>query len=541
MSWMSAMFRGLRYRYSLAQGIFQKMQIGVKLCLACEVGCGSYRGLDTEQRAYWALLDRVNISPTRGRCEYFTTLLQGGAEDRQQAARQQHDSPVTSPRMGPTWAPSASMPAHIEGTASRVWHPRDVPAVPDRRGSAAGSLDGAPALGPREIPLSQVQIGRDAVGPDGKASPMNSEHASSMASSHAAVDEQQRGRQMWPGKDGRGSRAEGGGAYLGSASSPPHTTPFAAMPHQSLAPPIVGRQPQRAESVGESASVASSELPERPAGQTGHNGLPAWAPRRPPALKLGSSSARDAPVDYGKLYDAHGKAGRSGGAAGAGAEDHAASGDAGADSLMDGLSGPSDIPAGDCAPTAGGEAGLAGTGMGEQPGIGMGAVASALKAGAANVAKDAPEAGGTGGLQPPPGGATASGEPKGARRSSAGEPRQAQHGALPSRAALQAKVGSAFSRPGGESPRITNISECAPLETAADSLMSTDTAMYAGPGRPARDDGADWPPPMTTAGRRRLKRPILVRLSLAFHALSCLLFCPILYLTSLWLALSICY
>ncbi len=470
-------------------------------------------GPNTEQPACCAVeAESTGAAAWRGSVNPYMTLLQGGAEDRQHAAGLPHDSPVTSPRMGPTWAPSASMPAHIEGTASRVWHPRDAPAVPDRRGSAAGSLDGAPALGPREIPLSQVQIGRDAVGPDGKASPMNSEAASSMASSHAAGDEQQRGRQMWPGRDGRGSRAEGSAAFLGGASSPPNPTPFAAMHHQSLAPPILGRQPQRAESVGESASVASSELPERSAGQAGHNGLPAWAPRRPPALKLGSSSMRNAPVDYDKLYDVHGKSGRSGGAAGGGAEDHAASGDAGAESLMDGLSGPSDIPAGDCAPTAGGEAGLSGTGMGEQPGIGMGAVASALKAGAANVAKDAPEAPGAGGLQPPPGDGAGPGEPREARQSSAGEPRHAQHSALPSRAALRAKIGSGFSRPGGDSPRITNISECAPLETAADSLMSTDTAMYAGPGRPARDDGADWPPPMTTAGRRRLKRPILVRL-----------------------------
>lgn len=414
--------------------------------------------------------------------------------------------------MGPTWAPSASMPAHIEGTASRVWHPRDAPAVPDRRGSATGSLDGTPALGPREIPLSQVQIGRDAVGPDGKASPMNSEHASSMASSHAAGDEQQRGRQMWSSRDGRSSRAEDSRAFLGGASSPPNPTPFAAMPHQSLAPAIIGRQPQRVESVGESASRASSELPERPAEQTGLNAPPAWAPRRPPALKVGSSSVRNAPVDYGKLNDAHGKGGRAGSAAAGGAEDHAASGDAGAESLMEGLSGPNDIPAGDCAPTAGGEAELAGAGMGEQPGIGMGAVASALKAGAANVAKDAPEAPATGVLQPPPGDATASEEPKEARQSSTRDPRTAQYGGLPSRGALPAKLPSASSRPGGESPRITNISECAPLENAADSLMSIESTMYAAPSRPNRDDGADWPPPMTTAGRRRLKRPILVRL-----------------------------
>ena len=405
------------------------------------------------------------------------------------------------------------MPAHIEGTASRVWHPSDAPAVLDRRVSASGSVEGTPALGPQEIPLSQVQIGRDAVGPDGKASPMNSEHASSMASSHAAGDEQQRGRQMWSSRDGRGSRAEDGRAFLGSASSPPNPTPFAAMPHQTLAPPILGRQPQRAESVGESASVASSELPERLAGQTGLNSLPAWAPRRPPALKLGSSSARNAPVNYDKLNYTHGKGGSSGAAAAGSAEDHAASGDAGAESVMDALSGPSDIPAGDCGPTAGGGAELTGTSMGEQPGMGMGAVASALEAGAANVAKDAPEAPNTGVLQPPAGDSTAPAQPKAVRQSSTGEARPAQYGGLPSRGALQAKVGSAFSRPGGESPRITNISECAPLETPADSLMSNDATLYAGPGRSNQDDGADWPPPMTTAGRRRLKRPILVRLS----------------------------
>ena len=357
-----------------------------------------------------------------------------------------------------------------------------------------------------------MQIGRDAVGADGKASPMNSEHASSMASSHAAGDGQQRGRQMWSSRDGRGSRAEDNRAFLGSASSPPNPTPFAAMPHQSLAAPILGRQPQRAESVGESASVASSELPERLPGQVGLNGLPAWAPRRPPALKLGSSSGRNAPVNYDKLNYAHGKGGGSGAAAAGGAEDHAASGDAGAESLMDGLTGPNDIPAGDCGPTAGGGAELSGTSMGEQPGAGMGAVASALEAGAANVAKDAPEAPNTGVPQPAPGDAMASAEPKEDRRSGTGEARHAQYGGPPSWGDLRAKPGSAFSRPGGESPRITHISECAPLEMPSDSLMSNDTILYAGPGRPPRDDRADWPPPMTTAGRRRLKRPILVLL-----------------------------
>lgn len=416
------------------------------------------------------------------------------------------------------------MPVHIEGTASRVWHPREAPTLLDRRVSASGSVDGPPALGPREIPLSQVQIGRDAVGPDGKASPMHSEHAASMASSHTAEEEQQRGRQMWANRDGQGSwAAENSRVSFGSACSPPNPTPFSAVPHQSWAPPLIGRQLHKADSMGETASVASSELPERPAGQTGQASYPAWAPRRPPALKLGGPCAHDRPVDFDKLNNAHGKAG---GSAAGGAEENAASGDAGGDTLMDALAGPSDIPAGDNGPTAGGEASLDATSIGEQPGGGMGAVMTALEGGAANVARDAPEPPSNAAQQSPAHEAKASRVPREDRQSSTGGAQEAQHGGLPPRAALQTKIGSIPIRPGGESPRIANISECAPLETTADSLMSYDGTPHPGPGMQNRDDAADWPPPMTNAGRRRLKRPILVhsliRLSDPAQSCSCL-------------------
>lgn len=445
-------------------------------------------------------------------------LLQGGGDRHVAGTASVNGSPACSPRQGPSWVPPASMPAHIEGTASRVYHPRDAPAAQDRRVSASGSGDGAPALGPREISLSEVQIGRDAVGPDGKASPMNSEHAASMASSH--TDEQPRGRQMWGSRDARvgirAAAAEESRFSLGSASSPTGRTPFGAAPHQSLAPPIVGRQLQKQESVGESTSVGSSELPERPpaqstqSGQNKQSGHPAQALRRPPALKLGSSNTQDSPIDFEKLTDTHGRARGSGSAAAGGAGDHAASGDANAESLMDAVAGPSDIPAGDAGPTAGGEAELNGTSMGEQPGNAMSAVVSALKTGAANVARDAPDAP-SGAPQPPqPGEPRSARDARDARRSAPGEAREAQLAGLPPRGAMHAKAGNLSSRAGGDSPRIANISECAPLETPGASLMSMDETLFPGPGRLNRDDGAEWPPPMTSAGRRRLKRPIMV-------------------------------
>ena len=449
-------------------------------------------------------------------------LLQGDG-DRHVAGRASvNGSPACSPRQGPSWAPPASMPVHIKGAASRVYHPRDTPAAHDRRVSASGSVDGAPALGPREISLSEVQIGRDAVGPDGKASPMNSEHAASMASSHA--DEQPRGRQMWASRDARvgiraAAAAEESRLSLGSASSPPGPTPFGAAPHQSLAPPIVGMQLQKQESVGESTSVGSSELPERPlaqstqSGQRGQSTHPAQAPRRPPALKLGSSNTQDSPIDFEKLTNIHGRAHGSGSAAAGGAGDHAASGDANADSLMDAVAGPSDIPAGDAGPTAGGEAELNGTSMGDQSGNAMSAVVSALKTGAANVARDAPDALSSAPQPPQPGETRSARDARDARRSAPGEAREAQLGGLPPRGAMHAKAGNFSSRAGGDSPRIANISECAPLETPGASLMSVDEAPYPGPGRLNRDDGAEWPPPMTNAGRRRLKRPIMVLFS----------------------------
>lgn len=419
---------------------------------------------------------------------------------------------MTSPRLGPGWAPRAALPVHVEGAARRVWHPRDAPAVQERQGSAAGSVDGPHlALGPREIPLSQVQIGRDAVGPDGKASPMTSEHAASMASSHA---EDQRGRQMWGSRDGRSSRAaEESRLSLGGASGTLEagpSTPFGAATHQlpGMTPPIVGRQLMKADSMGESASVASSELPERPVGQNGH---PAWAPRRPPALKLSSyNSMHDSPADFDKLNDAHGKAAGSGAGAGGGTDVHVASGDATGDCLMDAIAGPSDIPAGDNGPTAGGEARLNEPNLGEQPGGGLGAVVTALKTGAANVAKDAPDAPSSSAQQAQqaqPGEGRAPRGAQEARQSASGD---AQQGGLPPRGAMHAKAGPSH-RLGGESPRIANISECAPLETPLDSFMSNDGGPSSGPGRHQRDDGADWPPPMTNAGRRRLNRPIMVR------------------------------
>lgn len=311
-----------------------------------------------------------------------------------------------------------------------MWHPREAPTLLDRRVSASGSVDGPPALGPREIPLSQVQIGRDAVGPDGKASPMHSEHAASMASSHTAEEEQQRGRQMWANRDGQGSwAAENSRVSFGSACSPPNPTPFSAVPHQSWAPPLIGRQLHKADSMGESASVASSELPERPAGQTGQASYPAWAPRRPPALKLGAPCAHDSPVDFDKLNNAHGKAG---GSAAGGAEENAASGDAGGDTLMDALAGPSDIPAGDNGPTAGGEASLDATSIGEQPGGGMGAVMTALEGGAANVARDAPEPPSNAAQQSPAHEAKAPKVPREDRQSSTGGAQEASMaGCLP--------------------------------------------------------------------------------------------------------------
>ena len=240
-------------------------------------------------------------------------------------------------------------------------------------------------------------------------------------------------------------------------------------------------------------------------------------------MKLGASSARDSPVDFDKLNNAHGKAG---GSAAGGAEENAASGDVGGDTLMDALAGPSDIPAGDNGPTAGGEASANATSIGEQPGGGMGAVMTALEAGAANVARDAPEPPSNAAQQSPAREAKGLRDPREDRQSSTGGAQGAQHGGLPPRTALQTKIGSISIRPGGESPRIANISECAPLETTADSLMSYDGTPHPGPGMQNRDDAADWPPPMTNAGRRRLKRPILVhlliRLSDPAQSCSCL-------------------
>ena len=413
-------------------------------------------------------------------------------------------SPVASPRHGLTSAQSPNMPMHLGGPRGKGWRefPREAQAAQERRGSAAGSLDGPLALGPGEIPLSDVQIGRDAVGPDGKASPVVSECAASAASSR--TEGEPRGRQLRSSRHMQSSRAaEESQASLRSAASPP--TPFGAGAHQlpGLAPPIVGRQLQKAESMGESASVASSELPEHlPPRQNG------WGPHRPPPLKLKHSSTQDGhSANLDKLNDFSGKAG--GRAAGGGAGDQAASGDANAESLMDAVGGPSDIPAGDDAPTAGGEATTGGLSMGEQPAGGM---MTALRSGAANVARDAPEAlAGRGGSRPQ------IGEARPARdaswQSGHGE---AQHGGLPPRGgAMHGKVAlpalpSGPGRPGGDSPRIANISESAPLETPLDSLMSTEGTAFPGPGRAHRNDEAEWPPPMTNAGRRRLNRPILV-------------------------------
>ena len=418
-------------------------------------------------------------------------------------------SPVTSPRQGLNSALSPGMSMHLGGPRGKGWHPREAQAAQERRASAAGSLDGPLALGPGEIPLSDVQIGRDAVGADGKASPVMSECAASAASSR--TEGEPRGRQLCSSRHMQSSRAaEESQASLGSAASPP--TPFGAGAHQlpGLAPPIVGRQLQKAESMGESASVASSELPEQlPRRQNG------WVPHRPPPLKLKHSSTQDGhSADLDKLNDFSGKAG--GRAAAGGAGDQAASGDANAESLMDAVGGPCDIPAGDDAPTAGGEANTGGLNMGEQPAGGM---MTALRSGAANVARDAPEAlAGTGGSRPQ------TGEVRPARdtswQSGHGE---VQHGGLPPRSAMHGKfvppaLPSGPGRPGGDSPRIANISECAPLETPLDSLMSTEGAGFPGPSRAHRDDEAEWPPPMTNAGRRRLNRPILVcSLSLYLH------------------------
>ena len=422
-------------------------------------------------------------------------------------------SPVTSPRQGLTSAQSPSMPMHLGGPRGKAWHPRDAQAAQERRASAAGSLEGPLALSPGEIPLSDVQIGRDTVGPDGKASPVVSECAASAASSR--TEGEPRGRQLRSSRHLQSSRAaEESQASLGSATSPP--TPFGAGAHQlpGLAPPIVGRQLQKAESMGESASVASSELPEQlPRRQNG------WAPDRPPPLKLKHSSTQDGhTADLDKLNDFSGKAGSRAAAGGAG--DQAASGDANAESLMDAVGGPSDIPAGDDAPTAGGEATMGGLNMGEQPAGGM---MTALRSGAANVARDAPEAlAGTGSSRPQ------TGEARPARDTSwQGGHGEAQHGGLPPRGAMHGKFAlpalpSGPGRPGGDSPRIANISECAPLEYPLDSLMSTEGAAFPGPGRAHRDDEAEWPPPMTNAGRRRLSRPILVcSLSLYLHWILC--------------------
>ena len=413
-------------------------------------------------------------------------------------------SPVASPRQGLSLAQSPSMPMHLGGPRGRGWHPREAQAAQERRASAAGSLDGPLALGPGEIPLSDVQIGRDAVGPDGKASPVVSECAASAASSR--TEGEQRGRQLRSNRHIQSSRAaEESQASLGSTGNP--STPFGAGAHQlpGLAPPIVGRQLQKAESVGESASVASSELPEQHLRK--QNG---WVPHRPPPLKLHHSSTQDShSADLDKLNDFSGKAGAlSGRAAAEGAGDQAASGDANAESLIDAVGGPSDIPAGDNAPAAGGEANMGGTNMGEQPARGM---MTALRSGAANVARDAPEAlAGAGGSRPQ------TGEARPARdtpwQSGHGE---LQHGGLPPRGAMHGKLAlpalpGGPGRPGGDSPRIANISECAPLETPLDSLMSTEGMSFPGPSRAHRDDEAEWPPPMTNAGRRRLNRPILV-------------------------------
>ena len=437
-------------------------------------------------------------------------------------------SPVASPRQGLASAQSPSMPMHLGGPRGRGWQPREAQAAQERRASAAGSLDGPLALGPGEIPLSDVQIGRDAVGPDGKASPVVSECAASAASSR--TEGEQRGRQPRSSRHMQSSRAaEESQASLGSAASPP--TPFGAGAHQlpGLAPPIVGRQLQKAESMGESASVASSELPEQhPRRQNG------WIPRRPPPLKLHHSSTQDGhSADLDKLNDFSGKAGAvSSRTAAEGAGDHTASGDANAESLMDAMGGPSDIPAGDDAPTAGGDANIGGPNMGEQPARGM---MTALKSGAANVARDAPEAlAGAGGSRPP------IGEARPARDTSwQGGNGELQHVGLPPRGAMHGKFAppalpSGPGRPGGDSPRIANISECAPLETPLDSLMSTEGTQFHGPGRAHRDDEAEWPPPMTNAGRRRLNRPILVpsqlgppySCAIAKHS-ECCLECPL--------------